>query len=101
MTSYIPYKRPDCEKILENKQNWALNPKDFEINQHQASILKSINTNEKFSVSILYSILQAKFNYNKNLNTENKKFYSSKYNPTFKFDPDDSDDDFIGFSICI
>jgi hypothetical protein len=94
MTSNIPSERPNCEKILKNKQNWALNPKDFEINQNQKSILKSINTNEKFSVN---SILQVKFNY------VYQKY--PQYKPTFdqiELDQiNDPDDDFIGFSFCI
>ncbi len=57
MTARLPNKRPDCEKILEKKNSWALIEEEFEINNElkKELILKLNNENE-----IIFSVLKSK-----------------------------------------
>jgi Ribonuclease G/E len=47
MCSYLPEKRPNCEKILEDKNKWALNEEEFEIDDklYKELIIKLFNKN--------------------------------------------------------
>jgi hypothetical protein len=59
MTARLINERPDCEKILEKKNSWALNEEEFEINDElkKELILKLDDENE-----IIFSILKSKLN---------------------------------------
>jgi hypothetical protein len=55
MTAKLPNKRPDCEKILEKKNSWALNEEEFEIN---GELKKELDDENKIVFSILKSKLK-------------------------------------------
>ncbi len=55
MTATLPNQRPDCEKILEKKNSWALNEEEFEIN---GELKKELDDENKIVFSILKSKLK-------------------------------------------
>jgi len=57
MTYYdSPHNRPNCEEILMKKDLWALNEREFEINDK----LKKIIDSKESENELIYSILRSK-----------------------------------------
>jgi len=57
MTQMLPQKRPNCEEILERKKKWALNEKEFEINDEFEKIIDSKGRENELTI---YSMLRSK-----------------------------------------
>ncbi len=57
MTCFSPNKRPNCREILERKHLWALDEKEFEINDKLIAFIESKVFEENFTV---YSMLELK-----------------------------------------
>ncbi len=54
----LPKKRPTCEEILKQRNLWALNKNELEINDElREEIISKINENQ-----IIFSILKSKLN---------------------------------------
>jgi hypothetical protein len=59
MTVRLPDKRPDCEKILEKKNSWALNKDELEISDQLENMIASKERENKFTI---YSMLRSEMN---------------------------------------
>jgi hypothetical protein len=84
MSSDFPYKRPNCEEILKEKDSWALNKEEFEINNE----LKKELINKLFDVNqIVFSIPKSSnslLNHHKIDNKLTTKILFNKLNDYFK-----------------
>ncbi len=59
MTQRFPHKRPDCEKILERKNLWALNKYELQISDQLENMIASKERENKLTI---YSILRSEIN---------------------------------------
>ncbi len=66
MCSDFPYKRPNCEEVLKKKQKWALNEREFEINDELKNMIASEKAETEFTI---YLLLRSKLNSDKVIET--------------------------------
>jgi hypothetical protein len=59
MTARLLNKRPDCEKILEKKNSWALNKDELEISDQLENMIASKERENEFTI---YSMLRSEIN---------------------------------------
>ncbi len=59
MTARLLNKRPDCEKILEKKNSWALNKDELEISDQLENMIASKERENEFTI---YSMLRSQIN---------------------------------------
>ncbi len=57
MTSF-QQNRPNCEEILNGKNSWALNEKEFEIDDELKNLILKLDNEKQF----VFYILKSKFN---------------------------------------
>jgi hypothetical protein len=60
MTEHIPNHRPNCKEVYEEKCLWALDKKEFKIDNELGLILKSKFEDKDFSI---YSIIISKLDF--------------------------------------
>jgi hypothetical protein len=66
MTQLFPHKRLNCEEILERKKKWALNEREFEINDELKNMIASEEAKSEFTI---YGMLWSKLHSDKVIET--------------------------------
>ncbi len=69
----LPHKRPNCEKILERKKKWALNEKQFQINDELEKIIDSKESENDLEI---YSLLRSKMISDKAIKSKSKRVHN-------------------------
>jgi hypothetical protein len=77
MSSNFPHERPNCEEILENKKKWALNEKEFEINDELEKIIDSKESENELTI---YSMLRSKMISDKAIKSKSKRVHNCVVN---------------------
>ncbi len=73
MTQTLPHKRPNCEEILERKNKWALNEKEFEINDELEKIIDSKQSENELTI---YSLLRSKMISDKTIKSKSERVHN-------------------------
>jgi hypothetical protein len=72
MTCDLPLTRPNCEEILEGKKKWALNVKQFEINELE----KIIDSKRSENMLTIYSLLRRIMISDKAIKSKSKRVHN-------------------------
>ncbi len=73
MAARLPQKRPDCDDILEKKNSWALNEREFEINDELEKIIDSKESENELTI---YLFLRSKMISDKAIKSKYKRIHN-------------------------